>query len=227
MSLYSIVEFIDETHDGQFAMDIIPSCCEEETDIDDADVLPPTPPAFKPVTTFKSVSQKKSSSGATQIASSHRRDPEIAQAVGHLRRNRRKEKEKKAVCFGDGKMAAAEDSTFSKRLYAHYFEFLTEKDKKLTVGALCVGARPREQSMAKNSTSNLKKHLERVHGNHLAAKPPVASKQKKQVEDDGTSKPKQRMLDFSRPEVQMLHPGEVRRMVAEYVVEDALPARPL
>ena len=37
------------------------------------------------------------------------------------------------------------------------------------------------------------------------------------------SKFKQRKLDFSRPEVKMLDPGEVRRLVAEYVVEDELP----
>lgn len=40
------------------------SSSEEETDIYDEDVLPPTPPAFKLVTAFKSASQKKSSSGA-------------------------------------------------------------------------------------------------------------------------------------------------------------------
>ena len=69
---------------------------------------------------------------------------------------------------------------------------------------MCAGGRPRELSTAKNSTSNLKKHLERVHSNlKLAAKPPLASKQ---VEDDGASKSKQRKLDFSRPEVKMLDP---------------------
>jgi hypothetical protein len=52
------------------------------------------------------------------------------------------------------------------------------------------------------------------------AKRPLASGQ---VEDDGASKLKQQKLDFTRSEVKMLEPGEVRRLVAEYVVEDALP----
>ena len=63
-------------------------------------------------------------------------------------------------------MATTDNSTFSKWLYSHYFEFVTEMDKNLTVRCtLCAGGRPRQLSTAKNSTSNLKKHLERVHSN--------------------------------------------------------------
>ena len=115
-----------------------------------------------------------------------------------------------------------DNSTFSKWLYSHYFQFIREIDKNLTARCtLCAGGRPRELSTAKNSTSNLKKHLERVHGNlKLVAKRPLASGP---LEDDGASELKQQKLDFSRPVVKMLEPGEVRRLVAEYVVEDALP----
>ena len=109
-----------------------------------------------------------------------------------------------------------DNSTLSK-----WFEFVTEMDKNLTVRCnLCACGRLRELPTAKSNISNLKKHLERVHSNlKLAAKQPLASKQ---VEDDAASKSKQQ-IDFSRPEVKMLHPGELRRLVAEYVMEDALP----
>ena len=54
-----------------------------------------------------------------------------------------------------------DNSTFSKWLFSHKFEFVTEMDKNLTVRwTLCAGWSLRELSTAKNSTSNLKKHLE-------------------------------------------------------------------
>ena len=60
-----------------------------------------------------------------------------------------------------------------------------------------------------------------MHGNlKLVAKRPLASGP---VEDDGASELKQQKWDFSRPVVKMLEPGEEGRLVAEYVVEDALP----
>ncbi|CAB4067515.1 unnamed protein product [Lepeophtheirus salmonis] len=95
-------------------------------------------------------------------------------------------------------------------------------DKNLTVSCtLCAGGRPRELLTAKNSTSNLNRYLERVHSNlWLVANQSFASVP---VEDDGTSESKQQKLDFSRPVVKMLEEEEVRRLVAEYVVEDALP----
>ncbi|XP_041837775.1 uncharacterized protein LOC121637653 isoform X2 [Melanotaenia boesemani] len=116
----------------------------------------------------------------------------------------------------------ATDSTFSKWVYSHYFEYTREIEKNITVRCtLCAGGRPRELSTAKNSTSNLKKHLERVHSNHkLEAKRPLASEE---TEDDGARKSKQLKLDFTRLAVKILNPGDVRRLVAEYVVEDALP----
>jgi len=68
-----------------------------------------------------------------------------------------------------------DNSTFSKWLYSHCFEFVTEMDKNLTVRCtLCAGGRPRELSTAKNSCI-----------------------------DDGAIKSKQRKLDFSRPAVKM------------------------
>ena len=87
-------------------------------------------------------------------------------------------------------------------------------DKDLTVRCtLCAGGRLRQPSPA---NSNLKKHSNLK----LDAKRPLDSKQ---TEDDGASKSKQRKLDFSRPEVKMFDPGEVRRLAAVFVVEDAPP----
>lgn len=82
----------------------------------------------------------------------------------------------------------------------HYSDFLTEKDKKLTVKCtLCAGGRPWDLSTPKYSASNLKKHLERVRSHlKLVAKPSLEKE-----EDDGVSKPKQQQLDFSRSEVKV------------------------
>ncbi|CAB4057677.1 unnamed protein product [Lepeophtheirus salmonis] len=63
--------------------------------------------------------------------------------------------QKKMIWFGDLEMATMRDnSTFSKWLHSHYFQFNREIDKNLTVRCtLCTGGRPRELSTAKNSTS--------------------------------------------------------------------------
>ncbi len=84
-----------------------------------------------------------------------------------------------------------------------------------------VCAKPRELSTAKNTTSNLKKHLDRVHANtKLTERDNAAGKRK--AEDEGMNKRKQQKLRFSGMPV-MLEPQEVRRLMAEYVVEDMQP----
>ena len=52
---------------------------------------------------------------------------------------------KKTVWFGDGKMAttATDNSTFSKWLYSHYIEFVTEIDKNHAVQNRSEDACPR------------------------------------------------------------------------------------
>ena len=77
----------------------------------------------------------------------------------------------------------AADSTFSKWVYSYYFKFIKEKDNNILV---------------RNSTSNLKKHLEMVHANiKLTERDNVASKQKRKAEGESASKLKQQNLDFS------------------------------
>ena len=118
-------------------------------------------------------------------------------------------------------MAAERATTFSKWVYSHYFEFRKEKDSNIIVKCkLCVG-KPRELSTAKNSTSNLKKHLDRVHPNTKLTEG-QGNRQKRKAEDDVASSPaKQKKLDFSVSE--LLGARDVRRLVTEYVVEDMKP----
>ncbi len=60
-------------------------------------------------------------------------------------------------------MTAEMDSTFMRWTYSHYFQFVKEKDKNIVKCNLCVT--PRVFSTSRNSTSDLKKHLDRCHTN--------------------------------------------------------------
>ena len=110
-------------------------------------------------------------------------------------------------------------STFTGWMYSHYFEFVKEKEKNILVKCkLCrpvPGRKAKELSTSKISTSNLKKHLDTVH-------PDTKLNKKRDEEDTSTPKPKQQKLDFSA-RVERLDVREVRRLVAEYVVEDMKP----
>uniref|UniRef100_A0A3Q3F7Q8 BED-type domain-containing protein n=1 Tax=Labrus bergylta TaxID=56723 RepID=A0A3Q3F7Q8_9LABR len=99
----------------------------------------------------------------------------------------------------------------------------TSKDKNIIVKCnLCASATPRELSTSKNS--NLKKHVDRCHANTKLTERDAGGKKRKRAEDEsaGKSQTKQQKLSFSRSAV-LLEPREVRRQVAEYVVEDMLP----
>nr|XP_029131133.1 uncharacterized protein LOC114917183 [Labrus bergylta] len=99
----------------------------------------------------------------------------------------------------------------------------TSKDKNIIVKCnLCASATPRELSTSKNS--NLKKHVDRCHANTKLTERDAGGKKRKRAEDEsaGKSQTKQQKLSFSRSAV-LLEPREVRRQVAEYVVEDMQP----
>uniref|UniRef100_A0A3Q3QQ40 BED-type domain-containing protein n=1 Tax=Monopterus albus TaxID=43700 RepID=A0A3Q3QQ40_MONAL len=113
-------------------------------------------------------------------------------------------------------MKMAGDSTFARWTYAHYFDFVSDKDKKNIIVKCNLCPIPRELSTSRNSTSNLKKYFELCH-----ATTPLTEKRKKT--DDESVKPKQQKLSFSRSAIMPLEPREVRSFVAEYVVEDMLP----
>ncbi|XP_035987101.1 uncharacterized protein LOC118560298 [Fundulus heteroclitus] len=111
---------------------------------------------------------------------------------------------------------AEDDCTFVRWTYAHYFEFVRDKDKKNVIVKCNLCVKPKELSTSRNSTSNLKKHLERCHATTTLS-------EKRKIAEDERDKPKQQKLNFSRPAIIPLEPREVRRLVAEYVVEDMLP----
>ncbi len=94
-------------------------------------------------------------------------------------------------------MKMAEDSTFARWTYAHYFDFVRDKDKKNVIVKCNLCINPRELSTSRNSTSNLKKHLERCH-----ATTPLTEKRKKT--EDESDKPKQQKLSFSRSAIMPL-----------------------
>lgn len=80
----------------------------------------------------------------------------------------------------------AQRSTFLSWKFSHYFEYVCERDKNnITVRCkLCPDGRT--LSTARNSTSNLKKHLQARHNNtHLQARPEEEQEQPEQQEEQG------------------------------------------
>uniref|UniRef100_A0A8C9X4J4 BED-type domain-containing protein n=1 Tax=Sander lucioperca TaxID=283035 RepID=A0A8C9X4J4_SANLU len=113
------------------------------------------------------------------------------------------------------------DSTFARWTFSHYFQFVRDKDKNIIVKCnLC--ATLRELSTSRNSTSNLKKHLDRCHANTKLTERAAGVEKRKNAEDESAGKIKQQKLSFSRTAM-LLEPREVKRLVAEYIVEDMLP----
>lgn len=103
--------------------------------------------------------------------------------------------------------------------YRHYFEFESVKDdKNISVRCtLCVGKK-KVLSTAKNSTSNLNKHLTKRHSNvKLADKPPATTS------SDGPSPAKQVKIDERPTGGLALSNTELKELVAGYIVEDMLP----
>ncbi|XP_073694418.1 uncharacterized protein [Garra rufa] len=97
--------------------------------------------------------------------------------------------------------------------FSHYFEYVQRKENNLTVKCtLCPGRKLLSTSF--NSTSNLKKHLQRQHG-HIKL---VAKRQ-----SDMNEQPhKQQKLSFEH-KVLPTSKSEINKLVASYVVEEMLP----
>lgn len=109
-----------------------------------------------------------------------------------------------------------EKSAFSSWKYRHYFDFISVKDDNIKVRCtLCAG--DKVLSTFKNTTSNLKKHLEKQHSTtKLTDQVPTA----KDTGEGGPRPSKQRKLDFG---VKPVSGAELNRMVGHYVVEEMLP----
>uniref|UniRef100_A0A669BQA6 BED-type domain-containing protein n=1 Tax=Oreochromis niloticus TaxID=8128 RepID=A0A669BQA6_ORENI len=113
-----------------------------------------------------------------------------------------------------------ERSFFSWK-YGHNFEFLSTKDFNIKVRCtLCVGEKV--LSTFKNTTSNLKKHLESQHGTVKLTErvPPSGPKQRAVTSAEGPTPPKQQKLDFGAKPVS---DEELKKLVAQYIVEEMLP----
>uniref|UniRef100_A0A8C6M409 BED-type domain-containing protein n=1 Tax=Nothobranchius furzeri TaxID=105023 RepID=A0A8C6M409_NOTFU len=104
--------------------------------------------------------------------------------------------------------------------YGHYFEFLSAKDFNIKVRCtLCVGEKV--LSTFKNTTSNLKKHLESQHGTvKLTERVPPRGPKQRAVTSAGPTSPKQQKLDFGAKPVS---DEELKKLVAQYIVEEMLP----
>ena len=102
--------------------------------------------------------------------------------------------------------------------YAHYFNYVTEKDKNMVVECkLCVGNK--RLSTAANSSSNLLKHLQRQHSTVKL----VAKGQHGEISASDSVTPPRYKQPRLELRCQVTSKTEINRLVAAYVVEDMLP----
>lgn len=111
--------------------------------------------------------------------------------------------------------------------YKHYFVIVSEDAKNLRVRcSLCVGNKT--LSSAKNTTSNLKKHLNDVHKNAVLVAKEVEKpeKRKRRNETDGDCNNGEPKRQCTLPTVLNRHSipaNKLRSLLAEYVIEDMRP----
>ena len=116
-----------------------------------------------------------------------------------------------------------ERSAFSSWKYRHYFQFVSAKGDILKARCtLCSSGGGKVLSFFKNTTSNLKKHLESQHGT-VKLTEQVSDGAKRRAANAGGGPPptpKQQKLDFGAKPVSG---GELKKLVGQYVVEEMLP----
>ena len=115
----------------------------------------------------------------------------------------------------------SEHGAFNQWKLRHYFEFDSVKDtKNINVRCtLCVGRKI--LSTAKNSTSNLSKHLASRHKNVKLTETP-RNPDMTAAATEGPSPAKQVKIDL-RASATGLSAAELKKLVAGYIVEDMLP----
>ncbi|KAL4008952.1 hypothetical protein ACER0C_002804 [Sarotherodon galilaeus] len=114
--------------------------------------------------------------------------------------------------------SAEASGCFMKWKYSRHFTFLKQADKNITVICkLCPGEK--KLSVAVSSTSNLLKHLTRQHRQSLLNEPSSSS-----MDNTAATPAKQTKLDFTSA-TQKVSEGELKKMIAGYVVEEMLPLR--
>uniref|UniRef100_A0A8C1LYG1 BED-type domain-containing protein n=1 Tax=Cyprinus carpio TaxID=7962 RepID=A0A8C1LYG1_CYPCA len=108
------------------------------------------------------------------------------------------------------------DVTLLRWKYSHYFEIVEEKEKGIIVKCkLCVGEKL--LSTAKNTTSNLKKHLHAKHS---------TTELEERAPNDTSTPPqaKQQKLDFSSSSPgKTISSTELNKLVAAFIVEEMQP----
>ena len=116
--------------------------------------------------------------------------------------------------------AAGEKCSFKSWRYSHYFEFVSAKDAKNIVVRCKLCACGKTFSTARNTTSNLMKHLKKQHSTvKLVEKNPGGEASTA----SGSEPPaKQQRLDFSRDKSVVSGEG-LKKLVAGYIVEEMLP----
>lgn len=123
--------------------------------------------------------------------------------------------------------AANTGTAFHGWKYKHYFVLVSEDAKNIRVRcSLCVGNKT--LSSAKNTTSNLRKHLNSVHKNAVlvAKEVPKPEKRKRRNETDGDGNNGEPKKQCTLPTVLNRHSipaNKLRSLLAEYVIEDMRP----
>uniref|UniRef100_A0A8C0YUZ1 BED-type domain-containing protein n=1 Tax=Cyprinus carpio carpio TaxID=630221 RepID=A0A8C0YUZ1_CYPCA len=111
---------------------------------------------------------------------------------------------------------AGQSVTLLRWKYSHYFEIVEEKEKGIIVKCkLCVGEKL--LSTAKNTTSNLKKHLHAKHS---------TTELEERAPNDTSTPPqaKQQKLDFSSSSPgKTISSTELNKLVAAFIVEEMQP----
>uniref|UniRef100_A0AAZ1WYK7 BED-type domain-containing protein n=1 Tax=Oreochromis aureus TaxID=47969 RepID=A0AAZ1WYK7_OREAU len=112
--------------------------------------------------------------------------------------------------------SAEASGCFMKWKYSRHFTFLKQADKNITVICeLCPGEK--KLSAAVNSTSNLLKRLTWQHRQTLLSDPCSSS-----MDNTVATPAKQAKLDFTSA-AQKVSEGELKKMIAGYIVEEMLP----
>ncbi|KAG1925936.1 zinc finger BED domain-containing protein 1-like [Pimephales promelas] len=114
-------------------------------------------------------------------------------------------------------MEGGERCAFSSWKYRHYFEFVSAKDENIKVRCkLCAGG-DKVLSTYRNTSSNLKKHLDSQHRTVKLTEQVTPGDAKQRA---GPPPLKQQKLDFGAKPVSG---GELKKLVGQFVVEEMLP----
>ena len=114
-------------------------------------------------------------------------------------------------------------ATFYQWKHKHYFSVVEESDKNMRVRCkLCMPSN-KTLSSARNTTSNLRKHLDTVHKTTPLVSITPDGKGKRKLDHNDNEEPSQIKKQCTLPSMSKLNPTRTRSLVAEYIIEDMLP----